>query len=106
MLKVAVAELFSDDGDHPDPWQSVALRRWLWYWCAPVWGSYLVILFVVGMVQWGWLCDSGPAIDLRIAAIAWWLYAVAFMRAEATRLNRWGARRTSKIGARTQPTRC
>lgn len=91
LLQIAIADLFSDDHQHKDPWQSPALRRWLWYWCAPVWGSYLTIVLIIAMVDIGWLPGKEEyTADLSALMIAWLLYAIAFMRVEAARLNRWG----------------
>jgi len=98
MLRVAIAELFSDDNDSGDPWQSAGLKRWLWFWCAPVWGVYLALVLLVGAAYLGWLHAplARGSVGLHLVAYLWLFYAVVFMRMEATRLNDWGT-----VSART-----
>lgn len=94
MLRAAIADMYQETGSayESSVWHERAFARWLFYWCAPIWGGYVTLwLFLAAKVLFAW---SVGKTQLMLAAWLWMLYGVMFVLRESTELVRWGRQLT------------
>lgn len=75
-LRAAMAELFETSGD----WFSPGFMRWLFYYCAPVWSTYLVLILLTSY-------KCFPSFMMAILGIGWWLISAILILREVGHLT-------------------
>jgi hypothetical protein len=88
MLRAAIRDMFEASGTTGlSVWRDKGFLKWLWYWCAPIWGTYIVLWMLLALpvffpVWYG-------KITLYMLAWAWMLFAAVFIWRESAELNRY-----------------
>ncbi|MGH8551606.1 MAG: hypothetical protein ACRERU_23975 [Methylococcales bacterium] len=76
-------DMYQDSGrEEVSVWNDRAFRRWFLYWCTPVWGGFLALLFLLVFP-----CDP---VHVAPPAFLWMVYSTLFVFFESAELIHWG----------------
>jgi hypothetical protein len=100
LLRAAINEMFSPGSEEQISWHHKAFRRWIFYWCAPVWGSYLALLLILTPMlfipefwnysdRWWYPLLVPEKKTLYVLVWVWIVFGGIFIWREKTELWRW-----------------
>ncbi len=86
LLRLALIEKYKEPAnEETNAWVGQPFKRWLFYWCSPVWTSYFILWCLLFLVKQ--LCSD--ASSLYISVILWAIFSGLYVKREAIELCRW-----------------
>jgi len=90
-LRAAIIEMFPDSTGKVDSsfFHETAFRRWIFYWCSPVWGSLVFLSILLAFTAAFPLKPVDDPDHLILPIIVWLIYSIFFILREADYFNHW-----------------
>jgi hypothetical protein len=100
VLIAALTEFFGSD-DSGDTWLDHGFRRWVIYWCAPVWSGYA---FLFAIAAYSLVDDLLTKDKIVFSLVLWTRLSALFLYRQLVQFHRWAAfRHIDQLDRRSLP---